>query len=203
MKRLILLTMAAIAAHGAPIRTNPAFDEVLIFEGSGGVLQNSFATSSSALANELVGNLNASNRDFAGLATEHYDIFYSNSDGTFNLDGEFITIQAMYSGSSSGLNVNDVQLRLGSNFVQRATSVSAFVPGATNFIAGNLNNAIDTDTNTGTAMGVNAPNTRMSITLGFDQPNSSVPEPSTWAAGAAGLGLAMFRLRASRCRRTA
>lgn len=195
-----MLSMAALAAYGAPIRTNSAFDEVLIFEGSGGILQNSFATSSSALATELVGNLGASNRDFAGLSTEHYDVFYSNADGTFNLDGEFITIQAMYSGSSSGLNVNDVQLRLGGNFVQRATSVSAFVPGATNFIPGNLNNAIDSDTNTGTAMGVNAANTRMSITLGFDVPTnqSPVPEPSTWAMGAAGLGLVAFRLRSRR-----
>ncbi|MEZ5356176.1 MAG: PEP-CTERM sorting domain-containing protein [Bryobacteraceae bacterium] len=67
-----------------------------------------------------------------------------------------------------------------------ALRLESFVAGGANFLPGDLNNMLDGNTSTSTAMGQTNASDRMRVTVGF-APSSSVPEPSTCVLGGAGL----------------
>ncbi len=167
-----------------------------------------FGANSPEMTTRLADPLSNANRDFEGLSNELYDVFYSNAEGTFNMDGEYITIDGIYTGpSSSGLNIGEVELFFSSSSIvisaplsfplnggTFATVVTHHVPGATNFVPGNLNNIVDGNINTYTSMGVSSGNNRMSVTVGFA--DNDVPEPSSIALlGTGGLALIVLKRR--------
>lgn len=51
-----------------------------------------FGVNSSELTTRLSDPLSSSNNDFFGVSGhEYYDVFYSDSDGRFNVEGDFVT----------------------------------------------------------------------------------------------------------------
>jgi hypothetical protein len=201
-KHLFLLAaVASMTLSAAPIRTLSGLASVTFYEVTSGVTPYSFGPATSVMTDQLAGTLSSINSDFAGTPTELYDVFYSNSDGTVNTNGEYITIEGIYSGSGGGLNIGEVQLVFNNgNPSLFANTVASFVPGATNYIPANLNNIIDGNISTSTAMGVNAVDTRMRVTVGFpDVQSNGVPEPSSFILGALGIA-GMLGLKARRRR---
>ena len=185
-KLLILLTaMTSMTLSAAPIRGLAGLTGITFYEATSGNTAFTFLPNSTAITTRVVNIFTTP--DFTGAPTEFYDVFYSDSNGAFNIDGEFITIEGTYSGSGSGFNIAEVELLFGANPSVLASSVASFIPGGSNFIAGNLNNIIDGNFNTSTAMGLED-ETRMRVTVGFNIQSSPVPEPSSMAL--LGLGIA-------------
>ena len=185
----------------AVISTLPGLNNIRIYEVTSIVTPYTLASGATAMNTRLAGTLGSGNSDFTGAPNEFYDAFYSNADGTFNVLGEYITIEAAYTGSGAGLNISEVELvfsgpsPLANNF---ATGVISQVFGANAANAASLLNIGDNNTNTTTLMGNNpSAADRMRITVGFDEPQTSgVPEPSTYAiVGAALAGLAAKRYK--------
>jgi len=184
----------------AVISTLPGLTNIRFYEVTSVVNQFTFAPGSSAMNTRLAGNLTGVNNDFTGAPNEYYDVFYSNSDGTFNANGQFITIEATYNGPGAGLNISEVELLfsgpspLANNF---ATGVISHVGLGISFNPASLLNIGDNNTNTTTLMGNGEPSDRMRITVAFAEPQTSgVPEPSTYAiVGIALAGMALKRRR--------
>lgn len=200
LKLLFYMALPAVCMNAAAVRTLPNLTQVTFWELTSGATQYNFAPGSAAMTTRLAGNLSASNNDFQGLTTESYDVFYSNADGTFNLDGEFITIEGTYTGSSSsGLNIAEVGLLINGQF-QYASSVASFVTGSVAYVAGSEALIVDGNLSTGTAMGRSAANERMRVTVGFDAPGGAqTPEPST--LGMAGIGVVALILGRKRLKK--
>jgi len=192
-KRLLLLTaIASLTLSAAPIRSLSGLTGITFWEVTSAATPFGYSPDDIPLTSQLTGNLSANNLDFSGAQTEFYDVFYSDANGAFNIDGEYITIQAQYPGPGGGLNIAEVELIFSVGPSQFANSVTSSTPGATNYVAASLGNIIDANLGTHTVMGVNAENERLSITVGFaaQQEPSQVPEPSSFvlaAIGAAGL----------------
>jgi hypothetical protein len=124
--------------------------------------------------------LDASSNDFASSVGEFYDFFVSDSDGTPNLQGEFLTIEAAFdTAPSNGGNINRIDLNFANRPPEFASSVASFVvlgPGS----AATVVNAVDGDLNTGTLLGNTAGSSqRLRLTVGFA--STAVPEPGIHA----------------------
>lgn len=193
--------LGAIFSQSLPaavISTLPGLTNVRFYEVTSVVNQFNFTPGSSAMNTRLAGNLGGANNDFTGAPNEYYDVFFSNSDGTFNANGEYVTIEAAYTGSGAGLNISEVELifsgpsPLANNF---ATGVISHVGLGVSFNPASLLNIGDNNTTTTTLMGNGESSDRMRITVAFADPQTSgVPEPSTYAfVGAALAGLALKR----------
>lgn len=197
MKKTILLGLLGLLLGGvlpaAPIRTLPGLTGIRFYELTSGITTFDFGPNSSQMTTQRPLDFAANNNDFVGLPAEFYDVFYSNSDGTFNLDGEYITVAGQYTGNGAGLNIGEVELLFG-GASQFSSGVVSFVPGL-GYIAGTENNIGDNNVNTGTQMGRENDGDAMRITIAFDQPSSAVPEPGTWGAMAMGLAVVVARAR--------
>lgn len=207
MKRLVCLALAGLWGHGAsmmaaPIRTAPGLVNVIIWEATSSVTPFFFSPGGPEITTRIATDLGSSAADFTGTPSERYDIFYSNADGTFNLDGEFLTIEGNFAASSgSGFNIAHVVFDF-DGFPFQATSVASFVMGSiATGNAASVNNVLDSDLNTWTTMGrTSGDSERIRLTLGFTLPGSSepseVPEPSTYAMLGLGLaGMVVWRRR--------
>ncbi len=188
----LLLAAASLTLPAAPIRTLPGLTGINFFEGTSGVTTISYAPSATAMQGRLSGSLGIANNDFTGAGNEFYDVFYSNADGSFNLDGDYISIEAAYAGSSSGLNIMEVELLFGSTVVT-ANNVLSYAGFGATFNAASVGNAVDGNYSTGTSMGSTTGDQRLRVTVGFpaQSPSSEVPEPSSMALAALGLGAAL------------
>jgi PEP-CTERM motif len=116
-----------------------------------------------------------------GVSNENYDVFYSNADGTFNLHGDCVTIEAVYpraAPSGGGLNIAEVQFNFGSTSAFSRGLCSSLQLG-NNAIPGSEVNAVDGNLSTFSTMGstVNYPNDPTRLRLTVLPPG--IPEPST------------------------
>ncbi len=193
---LLLLATAAGSLSAAPIRTLPGLTGVTFYELTSGVTAFTYGNNATAMTTRLSSGLNGGTNDFIGAPGEFYDVFYSDANGTPNINGEYISIEAYYAGNGAGLNIGEVELVFGVNPIQYATSVASFSAGLNNYLPGNLNFIIDGNINTATGMGSDTEN-NMRVTVGFapiEPPPTGVPEPSTWMLGLAGLA-GVFAMR--------
>ncbi len=161
-----------------------------------------FGFNSTQMTSRLSDPLSATNRDFIGTtfgADENYDVFYSDSDGTFNLNGDFVTVTADYAYAlDSGLNLAGVRLNFVSVPAEFANSVASFVALGAFPFPGTVSNAVDGDINTHTFMGDTVgQSARLRVTVGFESTSvGDVPEPVSLAIfGFGALGLVAIRRR--------
>jgi hypothetical protein len=194
---LVLLTAVAAspAMAQSPLRTLPGLTDVAVYEVTSTVTRNAFAPNSTELATRR-SVLNDSSRDFSHYAGENYDVYFSDSDGTPNLSGEFLTIEATWTGSQNdgSMNVTGAELfvngqRLLANTVASYRLGGRCVPSAC--VASSVTRAVDGDLTFGTIprMGATDPNNpadRMRLTLGFPRPTGSTLTLSPVAAVAPG-----------------
>jgi hypothetical protein len=185
---MLLSAVSASEAQAIAVRNIPNLTSITFWERTGGTgpIPYTFGVNSSQLTNQLSDPLSFGNNDFRGASTEFYDVYYSNADGTFNLDGEFLTISGVFGRTSpagGGLNLAEIGLDFAGQPSEFGNFVSSFTALGDNAIPSTVGNAIDGDLLTHTTMGNTVGQTdRLHLTLGFQSssgppPTESVPEP--------------------------
>lgn len=190
-----LVLIAGSAAQAIPIRDLPNLAGIVVFETSGVTTPFNMLPNGSVVTTRRDDRLSVANSDFQSNSNEFYDFFYSDADGTFNPDGAFLSITAVFDNAADGgLNVSRVALSLpsGSEF---ASFVSSFVAVGNFAFPNTVNNVLGDTPNTTTFLGdtVGQPDSvRLRLTVGFEstrEPVSQVPEPAALPLFAAGVGL--------------
>jgi hypothetical protein len=190
---LILVASTAAAAQAAIINT-PGLTHVRIWESTGPFTAYDFVQNGPQMTTQLgVGNLTPSTNDFSPLIDENYDVFYSDANGNFNINGNYVTVEAVFPRplpAGGGLNLGAVDLII-SSLPVRADILASWVGLGNNYIAGSEVLAVDVDNfpfppTTDTTMGstITSPTQHLRVTVTW---SGFVPEPSTVALGAFGL----------------
>lgn len=189
---LLVLLGVTGAAHAVAVRAIPDLVSVTFYERTGGVEPSAwtFSVYGPELTTRLADPLSATNRDFFGVpTTEYYDVYYSDPDGTFNLDGEYLSIEGVYGGTSpggGGLNLAEIALNFSGAPAEYGNFVASYLALGSNAFPQSVGNAIDGNLLTHTTMGNTVGTTqRLRVTLGFL--SSSGPPPSVVPIPAAGL----------------
>jgi hypothetical protein len=204
---LVVCLIMITDLHADPIRTISDLQTITFWEMTNDLYTHIFDKDSSQMTNQLNDPLNAGNNDFVGVVGEEfYDVYYSNADGTFNLDGEYLTISCDFdypSPRKGGLNLVNVGLNFTSQPTEYGNYIASFVAIGNNAYPGSVGNAIDGDLTTFTIMGNTfGQSERLHVTLGFPSssgiPTNIIPVPGAALLGMLGLSFAGWRLR--RCR---
>jgi hypothetical protein len=170
---LMLTTPAAAVDSNASLRLTPGLASVTVFERTGGTgpTAYTFATASSQLTTRRADPLGPANSDISTAGSEYYDVYYSNGDGTFNLNGGFITVEAVFAGTvvtNGGLNLAEVRLNFSNGSSQLAQGVSSFLRMGVNSYPDRVPSAVDGAFGTHTAMGnTSGSSQRLRVTVSF------------------------------------
>jgi hypothetical protein len=145
--------------------------------------------------------------------SELYDVFYSDSAGNFDVNGEYVTVEAVwprYTGYPNnhlgtldvgpvggGLNIAAVYLTFADSSKVYANTTTSYVAFGDNVVVASYGWATDGDETTATTMG----NTvqpghpdRLRITVGFPTTVRPVPIPAAvWLLGSGLIGLVALR----------
>jgi len=94
---VLTLMWVSTSVEAVPVRNITDLVSITFFERTGGSAPPpfTFAKDSAQLTTRLSDPLGTSNNDISGASTEFYDVYYSDNDGTFNLDGGFVTISGV------------------------------------------------------------------------------------------------------------
>ena len=199
-----------------PIRALPELAEVRVWLGYGSPpINTSFHTNHPALMTRLA-TLDRTSADIIPVAApglvDAYDVFYSDSDGTPNVNGAYVTVEAVYNQDSppgGGLRLAEVALRFNNNplVFEFGNDVASFVALGNNKDESSIPRAIDGNTATSTRMGNTIDQVqRLRLTVGFQSssgpPISGLPklfiEDAEVREGNTGTVNAVFRVRLSR-----
>lgn len=177
----IMLIATTTALVAAPIRTLPNLQSITIHETGVITTPNTYTPNAIQLTTRLADPLTDTNRDFTFYPNEDYDVFYSNEDGTLNIDGEYLTIEGVWpdSGIGGGMNINEVELTFGgvSPYSQFGDFVASYVFGSicptdpNMCITGSEATSVDHNLNTFPRFGQTSstdPDERFRITIGFN-----------------------------------
>jgi hypothetical protein len=192
------IAMGVNPAQAVSLKELTNLESFTFFERTGGTQPRAytFSVDSPELLNRR-STLNSSSNDFGGALTEYYDVFYSDAEGNFNIDGEYMTIEAVFSfglPAGGGLNLAEMRLNFADDSSAFANQVTSFRSLGNNGDPNSVANAIDGDLLTHTRMGnTSGQNERLSITLGYT--SESVPEPLTLLGSATALGFGAFLKR--------
>ncbi len=164
-----------------PVRKLPGLTSITFYERTGGTdpTAYTFVVAGPELSVRLSDPLGDGNADITGATSEWYDVYYSNADGEFDIDGSYLTISGVFGQalpSGGGLNLAEI----GINFVDASTEygnyVASYVVLGDNSYELAVPACIDGDLQTHTTMGntVGAME-RLRLTLGFNS-TSGIPK---------------------------
>ncbi|MBX3125149.1 MAG: hypothetical protein KF718_00450 [Polyangiaceae bacterium] len=157
-----------------PVRALPGLESIAFYERTGGTAPTEyvFDVAGSELTVRLDDPLTDGSHDIKGASTEYYDVYYSNEDGSFNLDGSYLTISGVFENAlpaGGGLNLAEIGLHFSDSSVEYGNYVASFVALGDNAVPGNVQLCIDGDLQTHTTMGNTVGATdRLRLTLGFE-----------------------------------
>jgi hypothetical protein len=168
---LFCLLCLPTLARAVSLRTLPNLESIVFWEFSDSLSQYRFAIDSSALTTQLSAPLSAANSDFQGQAgREFYDVYYSNAEGIFDIDGGFITVAASSVSThadSGGLNLAEVRLEFADGQVEPGGYIPSFLALGDNARPPDAA-PIDGDLATHTALGNSAATSdHLHLTVGF------------------------------------
>ena len=159
-----------------PVRSLPGLASIDFYERTGGTepTKYTFTVDGPELTVRAADPLDSGTGDIEGVPGEElYDVYYSNDDGSFNLDGAYLTISGVFdraAPSGGGLNLAEIQLNTPGHAPEFGTMLGSYVVLGDNFVEANVGLCIDGDLQTHTTMGNTvgaAPGDRLRITLGF------------------------------------
>lgn len=167
-----------------PVRMIPGLVSITFYERTGGTEPDGFTflVDGAELTVRLNDPLTTSNFDIDGATGEFYDVYYSDQDGNFELDGRYLTISGIFSTTlpaGGGLNLAEIGLNFEGDETEFGNYVASYVVLGDNAVLpdGNADNAIDGDLQTHTTMGNTVGSEeRLRVTLGFL--SSSGPPPA-------------------------
>ena len=161
----------------SPVRQLPGLQSLTFFESTTGlgIRQFTFAAAASELNQRRPDPLSASNNDFQGSPAigtnpaELYDVFYSDTDGTPNPEGRYVTIECQHACEvCTSLNIAQVNLNFAGGRVEFFNQVASFVTLGSGAQPASVANAVDGNPQTITVMGDTVGTTqRLRLTLGF------------------------------------
>lgn len=167
----------AIAVDGGaqqtPVRSLPGLVSISFYERTGGSAptEYEFTVNGPELTTRLSDPLTDANHDIPGASTEYYDVYYSDQDGVFDIDGSYLTISGMFEHAlpaGGGLNLAEIGLHYSDASVEYGNYVASFVALGDNAVPANVDNCIDGDLQTHTTMGNTVGSSeRLRLTLGF------------------------------------
>ncbi len=207
-----VVSMLTVTSRGYAALINvPNLATVRVWESTGPFVAYDFAHNGTEMTTRLgVGTLGPAINDFSPLTVENYDVYYSDKHGNFDLQGDYVSVEAVFpvvtpQPGGGGLNLGAVDLLDSSgNSLGRADVLGSFLGRGTNYIAGSELLAVDADTpipSTDTTMGntftTGAPVDHLRVTVAWSR--YVVPEPTTMALALVGLcGIALGRTRRDR-----
>ena len=108
-------------------------------------------------------------------------MFYSDADGTLNVNGAYITIEAQFDKSlGGGHNLTDVRLNFAVGGIEFTNSIAAFASYGAGSNPGSVGNAVDGDLSTSASLGETDGTTDwLRITLGFASTAAAISAPAT------------------------
>lgn len=180
------------AAQAVPIQSLSGLTSITFYEQTTAVFSHTFGVTSAEILTQRANPLSSSNRDFSNHGFEFYDVFYSDSDGTLNVNGAYISIEVRFDPvAGGGGNINGIELNFSGGATEFANSIASFAAFGAGSFPGAFGNAVDGDLGTTTSMGSTFGTTdRLRITVGFESSADVIPEPGAFAilgAGVAGL----------------
>jgi hypothetical protein len=158
-----------------PVRMLPGLVSITFYERTGGDAPDGFTflVDGPELTVRLADPLMLGNFDIDGATGEFYDVYYSDQDGNFELDGRYLTISGVFGQplpAGGGLNLAEIGLDFQDASTEFGNYVASFVILGDNAVQpdGNAENSIDSDLQTHTTMGNTVGSReRLRVTLGF------------------------------------
>lgn len=157
-----------------PVKELPNLESITFYERTGGVTPDpfTFLVDGPELTVRLDDPLAIGNYDIDGASGEFYDVYYSDEEGQFQLDGSYLTISGTFAQTlpaGGGLNLAEIGLNFSDQSVEYGNYVASFVALGDNAAPDNVDNAIDGDLQTHTTMGNTVGQMeRLRVTLGFE-----------------------------------
>ncbi|MCC6556100.1 MAG: hypothetical protein IT372_24325 [Polyangiaceae bacterium] len=174
-------TGAGGGSSGVPVRSIPGLTSITFYERTGGTEPTpyEFLVDGPELTARLDDPLATGNFDIPGASSEFYDVYYSDADGAFNLDGKYLTISGTFGlalPAGGGLNLAEIGLNFAGAATEYGNYVASYAALGDNKDETSVERCIDGDLQTHTTMGntVGAAE-RLRLTLGFA--SSSGPPP--------------------------
>jgi hypothetical protein len=163
----------------SPVRTIPGLTSISFHERTGGTEPTAytFLVDGPELTVRLPDPLVT--WDIPGAASEYYDVYYSDHDGLFDIDGSYLTISGVFGNplpAGGGLNLAEIGLNFEDASTEYGNYVASYQVLGDNSVESAVPNCIDGDLQTHTTMGNTVgTNERLRLTLGFE--SSSGPPP--------------------------
>ncbi len=162
---------AAGSAPQVPVRKIPGLESITFYETTGATQSYKFLVNGPELSKKLPDPLGAGNQDITGTSIEFYDVYYSDKDGGFDVDGAYLTISGVFPAAlpaGGGLNLAEISLDYAAGSQEFGNYVASFVALGDNAVPADVSRCIDGDLGTWTTMG-NTVGTasRLRLTLGF------------------------------------
>jgi hypothetical protein len=169
---------AVVVDSNEPLRGNPSLSSITVYERTGGTAPTAytFSVNSSQMTTRRADPLSFANSDIATAGPEYYDVYYSNADGSFNLNGAFISVEAVFGGTgatNAGLNLAEVRLNFSDGTTQFAQGIASFQRLGGNSYPDRIPQAVDGNLSTHTAMGnTSGSGQRLRVTVSFHRPSA-------------------------------
>jgi hypothetical protein len=162
------------AAELVPVKELLNLESITFYERTGGAAPDpfTFSVNGPELTVRLDDPLTNDSFDIDGATGEFYDVYYSDADGGYQLDGSYLTISGTFAQAlpaGGGLNLAEISLNFSDETVEYGNYVASFAALGDNAVPENVERAIDGDLQTHTTMGNTVGQLeRLRVTLGFD-----------------------------------